>query len=145
MTLFLRLELLVKKRYQARIDRSKKELSPQARLHSLIEAFLEIDQTSDELAVSAWTMISAEAITNPDLKGVFCEVLNRQLAELEEVIKSALSSKRATQKTREIASATLAAIHGSFLLASTASGLIPKGTAAKSVKDMVDGMLASNR
>jgi len=145
MTLFARLESLVKERFLARIEQTGKELSPIMRLHSLIEAFLEVDQKSDELAVSSWTMISAEAITNTELKRAYREVVEKQLAELEEAIKVTLPSKRASQKTREIASATLAAIHGSFLLALTTPGLIPKGSAAKSVKDMVDGMLASVR
>lgn len=146
MTLFLRLEDLVRERLELRIAKLTSDSLPEAKLYALIDAFLELDLKSDELAVSCWTVISAEAIINPELKRTYRQAVERQLEEIEVAVKVAVSSKKIRkEKISEIASAVLAAIHGNFLLASTAPGLIPKGSAAASVKSMAKGIIESVR
>jgi TetR/AcrR family transcriptional regulator, transcriptional repressor of bet genes len=139
-TLFTRLEALVNQRKQAGVRKLGKA-GPLAALDALIDAFLALDDTADRLAVNCWTMISAEAVYNHALGRAFRKVVHAQLRQIEEYLKLAFGGKVRRSRIRAGAAAILAAIHGSFLLASTAPGTIPAGTAAGSVKLMARGLL----
>jgi TetR/AcrR family transcriptional repressor of bet genes len=137
-TLFNRLEGIVEQRMTSGMRRLGKA-DPVAALDALIDAFLALDETADRLAIRCWTMISAEAVYNPGLGRVFKRAIRRHLRHIERFVQPALGPKVRDRRTQ--AAAILAAIHGSFVLASTAPGTIPAGSAASSVKLMARGLL----
>jgi TetR/AcrR family transcriptional regulator, transcriptional repressor of bet genes len=143
-TLFAQLEALVNQRMAARMD-SLNEAAPLAALEALIDAFLAVDDSSNLMAVKCWTMISAEAVNNPELSQQYQRVLRKQLTLIEKLVKQATGKatvgKGQQRKIQSIAAAILAAIQGSFLLASVAPGMIPPGSAASSIKLMAKGLL----
>jgi TetR/AcrR family transcriptional regulator, transcriptional repressor of bet genes len=140
LALFNRLETLVNQRMESGI-RKLGRVDPLIALDALIDAFLALDNTSDQLSVRCWTMISAEAVYNSTLSRAFKKVIHTQLQHIERVVQLAFDAKAKKEKAQIAAAAILAAIHGSFLLASTAPGAIPTGSAASSVKLMARGLL----
>jgi TetR/AcrR family transcriptional repressor of bet genes len=139
-TLFNQLESLVNRRMESGI-RKLGTANPLAALDALIDAFLALDDTADRLATSCWTMMSAEAVYNPGLGDVYKKVVHAQLRQIEKFAQLACNARVPKKKVRAAAAAILASIHGSFLLASTAPGTIPAGSAASSVKLMARGLL----
>jgi TetR/AcrR family transcriptional repressor of bet genes len=151
-TLFSHLESLINDRMAARNNQLNKAEPPTAKnamnaIDALIEAFLSLDASSDQLAVKCWTMISAEAVYNQELSQEYRRVLRKQLALIEKLSMQAFDSTKSAakkmdkRKIRANAAAILAAIHGSFLLASAAPGLIPTGSAASSIKLMARSLI----
>jgi len=141
LTLFDRLEALLNQRMLAGV-RKLENAGPITALDALIDAFLALDGTADRLAANCWTMISAEAVYNASLGRAFKKVVHSQLRRIEEYVRLALRGKaQRNVKITASAAAILAAIHGSFLLASTAPGTIPAGSAAGSVKLMARGLI----
>jgi TetR/AcrR family transcriptional repressor of bet genes len=140
LTLFQRLEALVEQRMESAIQRLG-EFDPLAALDALIDAFLALDETADRLAISSWAMISAEAAYNPSLGRLFKKAIHRHLRHIEKFVQRALGAGSRDRKTHTAAAAILGAIHGSFLLATTAPGTVPVGSAASSVKLMARGLL----
>jgi TetR/AcrR family transcriptional repressor of bet genes len=139
-TLFQRVEALIHQRMESGM-RKVEPVDPLAALDALIDAFLALDGTTDRLAVSSWTMISAEAVSNPSLGRTFRKVIDNQLQHIAKAVQLAFGTKVQKSRIQATAAAILAAIHGSFLLAATAPGTIPAGSAASSVKLMARGLL----
>lgn len=138
--LFKRLESLIHERTEAELRKLEK-VDPLSALDALIDAFLALDETADHLAIRSWTMISAEAISNPGLGRAFKEVVHQQLQSIEKLVRQAFPAGVRRRTIQAASSAILAAIHGSFLLASTAPGTIPAGSATSSVKRMARGLI----
>jgi TetR/AcrR family transcriptional repressor of bet genes len=144
LTLFGHLEALVEARMSARLATLGDKVGPSAELDAMIDAFLALDTKSDERAVMCWTMLSAEAIHNAELGRLFGEAIARHRQRIEEIVaRAGTKSRPRPAAVREAASAILAAIHGSFLLGCAAPGVIPRGSAADSVKRIAKGILAS--
>lgn len=139
-TLFEHLEALVNQRMESGLQELGKG-DPAAALDAVIDAFLRLDATADRLAVSCWTIISAESVNNPSLARVFRKVIHKQLRQLGKFVQLALGASARKKKIQAASAAILAAIHGSFLLAATAPRAIPAGSAAANVKLMARGLL----
>lgn len=144
LTLFSRIEALIRERMESALEKLG-HAKPLAALDALIDAFLALNATANRLAVNCWTMISAEAVYNPALSRVYTEVIHKQLFQIERLIQLAAKPTTSRKTIRATAAAILAAIHGSFLLASTAPRTIPAGSAASSVKLMARGLLQKVR
>jgi TetR/AcrR family transcriptional repressor of bet genes len=141
LTLFSHLEAVVGARLETRI-RKLGEHAGEAHLDALIDAFLALDKKTDQLAVACWTIISAEAVYNAELRQLYMQTIRQHQDRIEELLRRALPAAKLAKLDIKAASASiLAAIHGSFLLASAAPGVVPKGSAAESVKRMVRGLL----
>jgi len=142
LTLFGHLEALVEGRMAERLAALGEKVSAHAELDAMIDAFLALDTKSDERAVMCWTMLSAEAIHNPELGRLFGDAIARHEKRIEAILTRATSRARPRPAAiREAAAAILAAIHGSFLLGCAAPGVIPKGSAADSVRRMARGVV----
>jgi TetR/AcrR family transcriptional repressor of bet genes len=142
LTLFAHLEALVGARMESRMQAPGRQVAPQEELEAMIDAFLALDSKSDEVAVRCWTMLSAEAVHNEELGQLYREVIRKHQLRIERILlrdRRAVRGRRA--RIRDASSAILAAIHGSFLLAAAAAEVIPKGSAAGSVKRMARGLL----
>jgi TetR/AcrR family transcriptional repressor of bet genes len=120
-------------RITARLERAGSD--PRTRVHAFVDAHLALDRDADPDAVACWIEIAAEATRSADVRRRYERFLAEDLSELESLV-----------RTRAVATAILAAIQGYFTLAGIAPGLVPRGSAAASVRRMADGLLdASTR
>ncbi len=114
---------------------------PRERLEAAIDAYLALGSGADARAVATWVAVSVEAIRDKQVRRVFEAALERERKRLEALISPALPDWITTVELRANAAAVLAAIQGYFLLAASAPGTVPKGSAATSVRRMVAGLL----
>lgn len=142
LTLFAHLEAVVSGRLEAQLQKLGAGHAREAELDALIDAFLALDKKTDQLAVACWSIISAEAVYNAELRQLYVQAIRQHQERIEQLLRRSLPAAKLAKLDLKAASASiLAAIHGSFLLASAAPGVVPKGSAAGSVKRMVRGLL----
>lgn len=135
LTLVEQLAARARARLQARLARVKD--GPRAQVDAFIDAFLATGADADPAAVASWVTISAEAIRQPEVRGAYEKVVRADLEHLEELVAAVTGKRRA----RTVAAGLFAAIQGYFVLAASAPGLVPAGSAAGTVKRMAAGLL----
>ena len=111
------------------------------RLEAFIDAHLAIGEDADRDAVRCWVVLSAEALHSSELRPLHRRVLRWQLRRIRELILRLPGRRVDDVEARRAAAALVAAIHGYFQVAATLRGAIPKGTAARSVRQMARGLL----
>lgn len=145
-SLLERLESILDARLEKRLEEFGPREDAEGEIDALIDAFLELDRRADRLALGCWTMISNEAAHNPELAKAFGQSVRKYRERLVRLLARLPEMRGAGQgRQLETASALLAAVHGMFLMASAAPGLIPRGSAASNVKRMARGLWASPR
>lgn len=122
-------------RLQARLSRVKD--GARAQVDAFIDSFLATGADADPAAVASWVTISAEAIRQPEVRAAYEKVVRADLEHLEELVAAVTGKRRA----RAVAAGLFASIQGYFVLAASAPGLVPSGSAAGTVKRMAAGLL----
>ena len=134
-----RLQGIFDERLQERMSRAGED--SRKRLHAFVDAHLARDKSADPRAVAAWVVIGAEAIRQPEVRELYRRATEVRFALLHQLI---LERLRATggpvREARQMSAAVLAAIEGAFQLSAAAPGLMPEGSAAPTVRRMVDGL-----
>ncbi len=126
-------------RYRARCSADD---SSDERLMTFIDAHVATGPDADQRAVRAWITVSAEALHQPEVRTLYVAALEQRHEELKRLFASALKQRgRSTRKASELAAAVSAAIEGTFHIASAAPHLIPKGSAARTLRRMASGLL----
>ena len=129
------------RRYRARLAQAGD--SPRAQLHAFIDAHLALDDDADPASVAAWVVIAGEAVRAKEVRELYAKSVQARLDELERLVRADQRVAHGSAKGgQRIAAALLAAIEGSFVLASAAPGILPAGYAAPTVRAMADGLLA---
>jgi TetR/AcrR family transcriptional repressor of bet genes len=125
----------------------EKANTPTERLHAYIDAALAlgVDSTmeSDPTAVSAWVIISAEAVRQEEVQKIYQDTVKVNLTRLEGLITDVKAEKGLSitnKEVKELACMILASIEGCYQLATTAQALLPKGFAAKTLKYLIGGL-----
>jgi TetR/AcrR family transcriptional regulator, transcriptional repressor of bet genes len=136
LTLVEQLSALVRARVAARLARVKGD-DARARVDAFLDAFLATGADADPAAVASWVTISAEAIRQPEVRALYERAVRTDLEHLEELVGAVTGKRRA----RAVAVGLFAAIQGYFVLAASAPGLVPAGSAASTVKHMAAGLL----
>jgi TetR/AcrR family transcriptional regulator, transcriptional repressor of bet genes len=132
----------LERRVETRLERAGDD--PRKRLFALVDAFVALDEDADPRAVSAWVVIGAEAVRQPEVRELYAAALRRSLDTTRDVVTAALrAEEKSTRNATRIAAAILAAIEGSYQIAAAAPGLLPVGYAAPMLRRMVAGMLAA--
>jgi TetR/AcrR family transcriptional repressor of bet genes len=124
-----------RERLAARLARAGEE--PRAQVDAFIDAFLATGPDADPAAVAGWVTISAEAIRQPEVRAAYEGVVRADLAHLEALVARVTGKRRA----RAVAAGLFAAVQGYFVLAASAPGLVPPGSAAGTVRRMAAGLL----
>jgi TetR/AcrR family transcriptional repressor of bet genes len=114
-----------------------------------VEAFIDFhlglgtDAKPDVLAV--WILVSGEALRQPEIREEYNRAIATNVQRLLEIIRRGISRRKfRCENADAAASAIVAAIQGYFVLTATARDLIPRGSAAVSVKRMANGLLQSS-
>lgn len=127
---------------EARLGRAA---GPTAELDAFIDHHLALE-TRDPVALACWVTLSGEALREKRVRKPFEAALASSVARLTKIIER---GRRAGDfqcaKPRVAASALVAAIQGYFVLAATAPGRVPRGSAAKAVRLMARGLLHAPR
>lgn len=118
---------------------------PHAEIDAFIDAHVGVGADADPKALACWVMASNEALRAEPVREALDEALTRWSKTLIKIIKRGqrAGSFSASADPASSAAALLAAIHGYLVLAATARELIPRGSAAPSVKAMARGLLTA--
>ena len=128
-------------RFQARLETAN---TPTDRLNAYIDAALALGNGADETAVSAWVTISAEAIRQAEVRGVYQGIVTANLAQLNTLLTDCAKETRGKldkPAINALASMMLATIEGCYQLATTAEELMPRDFAAKTLKALIHSYL----
>ena len=107
------------------------QVEPFQRLRAYLHARLGLGEGAAPDIVSAWVMIGAEAVRQPEVRAVYRTMVADELALLTTLLRESLA-----EHGREIAGAPLLAagllamIEGAFQLSSAAAEAMPRGYAA---------------
>jgi TetR/AcrR family transcriptional repressor of bet genes len=113
------------------------------RIDAVIDFYLGLGASAQPELLACWIALSGEALRHKVIRVLFEATLGGVHQVAREQITEGI---RAKELSRSIdpdaaAAALVAAIQGYFVLAGTARLLIPKGSAAKTVKQMMNGVL----
>lgn len=138
---------------EARLDARLGALAPMppspklawARLDAWIDAHLALGADADPATVACWVAIGGEALRKAEVRAAYEQAVAADLARGASLVGEVLEATwgaDATAPARTVATGLLAAIEGSYRLASAAPGVVDPGFAAPSVRAMARGLLA---
>ena len=115
---------------------------PIAGVAAFIDFHLGLGTDADPEALACWILLSGEALREPRVRREFARALETTVTRISAVIRRGLEQRLlACDSVDAAAAALVATIQGYFVLAATARPVIPKGSAALSVKRMAEGLL----
>lgn len=117
--------------------------TPTDRLHAYIDAALALGKDSDTTAVSAWVVISAEAVRQVEVQKIYQDTVQANISQIEALLTDVKNEKGLSlnqNEVKELASMILASIEGCYQLATTSQAVLPKGFAAKTLKSLVGSL-----
>jgi len=116
--------------------------SPRERLAGLIDAWLALGEGASPGAVASWVALGAEAVQQPEIRQLYAAVASEATESLESAVSAVLRAEgRTTRHGRAIAAGLMAAVQGYLQLGVATSGVVPRGTAAATLKTMAFGAL----
>lgn len=110
------------------------------RLDAYIDAALSLGDGADQQAVSAWVVISSEAIRQVEVREVYQEIVADNQAQVMKLLGEYNKEKgiRVNKaEIKELASMVLATIEGCYQLATTSGELMPRNFSAKTLKRLM--------
>lgn len=119
--------------------------TPTEQLTAYVEAALELGAGSDPEAVTAWVLISAEAVRQEEVRALYQQVVSDNLNELEGILKEVKKDKGldiSNKEIKELASLMLATIEGCYQLATTSGTLLPKNYASRTLNALLSSTLS---
>jgi len=138
LTLVEQLAAQARQRVATRLERVKGP-DARARVDAFVEAFLATGGDAAPAAVASWVTISAEAIRQPEVRAIYEQVVRADLEHLTSLVAAVVGRRKAPA----LAAGLFAAVQGYFVLAASVPGLVPRGSAASTVKRMAAGLLDS--
>jgi TetR/AcrR family transcriptional regulator, transcriptional repressor of bet genes len=134
------------KNLEARLARAGGD--PIAEIETFIDFHLGLGADADPQALACWVLLSGEALREHKVRAEFEKALRAMVAKVRETVRRGVQQRSfACDSTHAdaAASALVAVIQGYFVLAATAREVIPKGSAARSTRQMAEGMLRPAR
>jgi TetR/AcrR family transcriptional repressor of bet genes len=105
--------------------------APLQRLRAYLQSRLGLGDGAAPDIVSAWVMIGAEAVRQPEVRALYREMVAGELALLTALLEdSLLADGRATSAAATLAAGLAALIEGAYQLSSAAADVMPRGYAA---------------
>jgi len=134
-------------RHEARLGEALRDAgeAPVARLAAFIDFHLGL-RAADPEALACWVALGGEALRDAKVRARYRRVVARWVGVLEGILEDGRRA-RAFKVTNVSAAAcaVVSAIQGYFVLAAVDRTLIPRGTAAASVRKMAAGLLGLPR
>lgn len=131
------LSSVAQERYEGLLESA---MTPKEKLEAFIDAALSLGENSDEKAVSAWVVIGAEAIRQPEVQELYQEIIKRNKIELMELLAEYASESDAELTDSQIenmAMMSLASIEGAYQLATAAKEISPRDYASSTLKLLI--------
>lgn len=130
--------------HHAALDRLSESVAEDAltELDAFIDAHLATGKTADPDALACWIMLSTEAMRDQRVRDRYGAVLLELRDRAEAIIRRGVRQKIFSR--RDIpgaAAAIVSAIEGYYVVAAVERALIPRGSAAPSLKRMARGLL----
>ena len=112
------------------------------RLHAFLDAPLALGPAANADAVACWVALGAEALFQDEVGALYREVIAERKARLLALLRAACREEgRSARALEPLATTILAAVEGTFQLATAAPGSVPAGSAAGSLRRVVDALL----
>jgi TetR/AcrR family transcriptional repressor of bet genes len=112
--------------------------TPKQCLHAYITARLGLGDGADTSAVAAWVVIGAEAVRQPEVRQVYQQAAQAELALIEQLLSACLKQRgKQLKSVTHLAASLLAYMEGAFQLASAAPDIMPSGYAADMALQLV--------
>jgi TetR/AcrR family transcriptional repressor of bet genes len=119
---------------------------PAAEVAAFIDFHLRLGRDADPEVLACWILLSGEALRQPPVRSAHEQAIRGSARRLEAAIRRGVDAGVFRCEAPAAAAAALvAAVQGYFVLAATAPVLVPRGSAAASVKRMAEGLLQSSR
>ena len=107
------------------------QVEPFQRLRAYLHARLGLGDGAAPEIVSAWVMIGAEAVRQPEVRAVYRQMIADELALLTTLLGDCLRArKRDTSAVATLAAGLASMIEGAYQLSSAAADVLPRGYAA---------------
>lgn len=117
--------------------------TPPQKLRAYLYSRLGKGDGANPEAVSAWVMIGAEAVRQPEVRELFSAIIAEEIALARQLIADCLAAQgRRTRRAGELAVALLAFMEGAFQLSSAARDVMPVGYAAAMAEQMIERFIA---
>lgn len=115
-------------------------------LAAFIDFHLGLGAAADPEALACWVLMSGEALREPAVRVEYESALAELTARLDQILRRGVGESVFTcSDVAAAAGALVAAIQGYFVLATSARSVIPRGSAARCVQQMADGLLGATR
>jgi TetR/AcrR family transcriptional repressor of bet genes len=119
---------------------------PVSEVATFIDFHLGLGADADPEALACWVLLGGEALRDPWVRAELEKALAGMAARLGEAIRRGVEQKVFDCAAADAAAGALVAvIQGYFVLAATARAVIPKGSAARSTRQMAEGLLRPAR
>lgn len=137
-------EALVEGVEQRYATRREGAASAQAELDAFVDAHLALGDDADPDAVAAWVVVGTTALHEEVVRHVYAEAIEGRVREAEARLRACAQERgHRPRSMRRQAAGLVAVIEGYYRLSAAAPSVIPSGSAAKTVRAMIDGLLAS--
>lgn len=134
---------LLARRARERIEKHRRRAkNDREHLHAFLDGMLQVGAGADPQAVTAWVVVTAEAIREPKVARAVRAVLASWQRESEQLCMPLAKDRRVAAKA---AAALVAFVQGCFVQAAVAPDSIPSGSAAPSARALADGLLPGAR
>jgi len=121
---------------------------PIAEIEAFVDFHLGLGADANPEALACWVLLSGEALREPKVRVEFEKALKAMAARVGETVRRGVHQRSFACNATDAdaaASALVAVIQGYFVLAATARTVIPKGSAARSSRQMAEGLLRPAR
>lgn len=113
-------------------------------IDGVLDALLGTGEDAQPAEVRCWVAIAAEALRQPEVGKAYAQILDSLAGRLERLIAAELrEGTGSAQGARRMAGGILAAVQGYFVLSAASPSLVPPGSAASTVKQMVRGLVTA--
>lgn len=119
---------------------------PMAEVQAFLDYHLGLGADADPEALACWVLFSGEALRDPKVRLEVEGALGKMASRLEEIIRRGTEAGQfSCEDAGAAAGALVALIQGYFVLAATARAVIPRGSAARSARQMAQGLLLPSK
>lgn len=120
------------------------DVEPLARLRAYLHARLGLGEGAAPDIVSAWVMIGAEAVRQPEVRVVYRQMVADELALLTTLLGDCLrAAGRDIRAAAHLAAGLAAMIEGAYQLSSAAAEVLPRGYAAAAATSYAELSIAA--
>lgn len=111
-------------------------------LHAFVDAHLALGAGASARSVACWVALGAEAVFQEEVGDLYRRLLTRRRDRLVALLREVCREEgRSAHNLSTLAATVLAATEGYYQLSVAAPGLVPRGSAASSLRTTLDHLL----